>query len=70
MWVVRCCLNGFDSNFPMRLHNVTQNYCVYTDGTSDVYATQGNCGLLGTESNRKVGISPNGDFSMLPVQPP
>ncbi len=61
---------GFDTNYPMRLHNVAQNYCVYTDGTADVYATQGNCGLLGTESNRKVGIFPGGDFSAMPVQPP
>jgi hypothetical protein len=43
---------------------------VYTDGTSDVYATQGNCGLLGTESNRKVGIYPGGVFSVAPIQPP
>ncbi len=62
--------NGFDMNYPMRLHSAAQNYCVYTDGTSDVYASQGNCGLLGTENNRKIGIYPNGDFSAPPVQPP
>ncbi len=66
----RYTTSGFDPNFPMRLHNVAQNYCVYTDGTSDVYATQGNCGLLGTENNRKVGLFPGGDFSALPTQPP
>jgi len=41
----------------------------YTDGTNNVYASQGNCGLLGTESGRKVGIYPGGDFSMAPLQP-
>jgi hypothetical protein len=66
----RYTTGGFDPNFPMRLHSAAQNYCAYTDATSDVYATQGNCGLLGTENNRKVGIFPNGDFSAMPVQPP
>jgi hypothetical protein len=60
---------GFDMQYPMRLHNVAHNFCVYTDGTADVYASLGNCGLLGTENNRKIGIYPNGDFSMLPAQP-
>jgi hypothetical protein len=66
----RYTTGGFDPDFPMRLHNVAQNYCVYTDGTSEVYATQGNCGLLGTENNRKVGIYPDGVFSVAPIQPP
>nr|MBK7070594.1 hypothetical protein [Deltaproteobacteria bacterium] len=43
--------------------------CITTDGTNNVYASQGNCGLLGTESGRKVGIYPGGDFSMAPLQP-
>jgi hypothetical protein len=60
---------GFDMRFPMRLHSAAYNYCVYTDGTNDVYATQGNCGLLGTENNRKVGVYPGGDFSIAPLQP-
>jgi hypothetical protein len=60
---------GFDMQFPMRLHSAAQNYCLYTDGTGDVYATQGNCGLLGTENNRKVGIYADGDFMATPAQP-
>ncbi len=60
---------GFDMQFPLRLHSAVYNYCVYTDGTNDVYASQGNCGLLGTENNRKIGIYLGGDFSMAPVQP-
>lgn len=60
---------GFDMMFPLRLHNASYNYCLYTDGTNDVYASQGNCGLLGTENNRKLGIYMAGDFSMAPVQP-
>jgi hypothetical protein len=57
-------------NYPMRFHSVGQGYCLYTDATADVYATQGNCDLLGTEDNRKVGIYSSGDFSALPMQPP
>ena len=60
---------GLDPNFPMRLHNVAYNYCVYTNATADVYATQGNCGLLGTEDYRKLGIYPGGDFTVAPLQP-
>lgn len=60
---------GLDPQYPMRLHNVAQNYCVYTNATADVFATQGNCGLLGTEDYRKLGVYPGGDFSGLPLQP-
>lgn len=61
--------SGFDRQFPMRLHSAAFNFCVYTDGTNDVYASQGNCALLGTENGRKIGIYPSGDFSMPPLQP-
>jgi hypothetical protein len=62
---------GLDPKFPMRLHSAapTYNYCAYTDFTADVFATQGNCGLLGTEDNRKIGIYAGGDFSLTPPQP-
>ncbi|MBL8916622.1 MAG: thrombospondin type 3 repeat-containing protein [Archangium sp.] len=62
---------GNDMMFPMRLHSAapTYNYCAYTDFTADVFATQGNCGLAGTENNRKIGIYANGDFSITPPQP-
>ncbi len=60
---------GFDPNFPLRLHSAAFNFCLHTDGTSNVYAAQGNCSLLGTENNRKVGIYRGGDFSMAPLQP-
>jgi hypothetical protein len=48
---------------------VAHNYCLYADGSNDVFATLGNCGLLGTENGRKVGIYPSGDFSRAPLQP-
>lgn len=60
---------GFDRQYPLRLHNLAHNFCVYTDGTNDVYASLGNCGLLGTENGRKVGIYASGDFSAAPLQP-
>ncbi len=60
---------GFDMQFPMRLHSRAQNYCMYTDFSGDVYATQGNCGLAGTEGGRKVGIYTGGNFMMSPAQP-
>jgi hypothetical protein len=60
---------GFDARYPMRLHSAAYNYCLYTDGTGDVFATQGNCGLLGTENGRKVGIYRGGDLMMTPLQP-
>ena len=51
------------------LHSAAFNYCAYTDFTADVFATQGNCGLLGTEDNRKIGLYPAGNFSLTPPQP-
>lgn len=60
---------GLDPKFPMRLHSAAYNYCAYTDFTADVFATQGNCGLLGTEDNRKVGLYADGNFSLTPPQP-
>jgi len=60
---------GFDTNFPIRLHNVADNFCAYTDFTGNVYGTSLNCGLAGTESNRKVGLYYGGAFDSLPYQP-
>ncbi|MDI1428602.1 thrombospondin type 3 repeat-containing protein [Polyangium sorediatum] len=60
---------GFDANFPIRLHNVDDNFCAYTDFTGEVYGTAGNCGLAGTESNRKVGLYYGGAFDTQPYQP-
>jgi Thrombospondin type 3 repeat len=60
---------GFDEKFPLRLHNVAENFCPYTDFTGYVYGTIANCGLAGTESNRKVGLYRGGDFTRSPVQP-
>lgn len=60
---------GFDTSYPLRLRADDYNYCLYTDGTGLVYATQGNCALLGTQDNRKVGIYADGDFTRAPLQP-
>ena len=60
---------GFDRMFPLRLRSAAFNFCVYTNDTSDVFASQGNCALLGSENNRKVGIYAGGDFSAAPLQP-
>ncbi len=60
---------GFDAQHPMRLHSAAYNYCVYTNDTSDVFASQGNCGLLGTQNYRKIGIYADGDFTRMPLQP-
>jgi hypothetical protein len=60
---------GADMKFPIRMHNVAENYCAYTDFTGQVYGTALNCGLAGTESNRKVGIYYGGAFDMPPYQP-
>ncbi|MEZ4391579.1 MAG: thrombospondin type 3 repeat-containing protein [Polyangiales bacterium] len=60
---------GFDAQHPMRLRSAAFNFCAYTDGTGNVFASQGNCSLLGTENGRKVGIYPNGDLSRPPLQP-
>lgn len=60
---------GLDQNFPIRLHNAAENFCAYTDFTGEVFGTALNCGLAGTESNRKVGLYFGGDFGMLPYQP-
>jgi hypothetical protein len=61
--------SGFDAGFPVRLHNVADDFCVYTDFTGNVYGTVLNCGLAGTESNRKVGLYYGGDFATKPYQP-
>lgn len=60
---------GFDPSFPIRLRSVAQGYCLYTDGTGLVYATQWNCDLLGTQDGRKIGLYPEGNFSVSPLQP-
>ncbi len=60
---------GFDTQFPIRLHNVADNFCAYTDFTGNVYGTSLNCGLAGTESNRKVGLYYGGAFDTQPYQP-
>jgi hypothetical protein len=60
---------GFDVNFPIRLHNVADDFCAYTDFTGEVYGTALNCGLAGTESNRKVGLYYGGAFDTQPYQP-
>ena len=60
---------GFDPRFPMHLKNAAYGYCLYTDGTGLVYATQGNCGLPGTQDSRKVGLYPGGNLSARPLQP-
>lgn len=60
---------GFDVSFPIRMHNVAENFCAYTDLTGQVYGTVLNCGLAGTESNRKVGLYFGGAFDLPPYQP-
>lgn len=60
---------GSDPKYPMRMHNVAEDFCIYTDLTGLVYGTIVNCGLAGTESNRKVGLYPGGAFTLPPLQP-
>lgn len=60
---------GTDMNFPLRMRNAAENFCIYTDLTGLVYGTAGNCALAGTESNRKVGLYAGGDFDKPPYQP-
>ncbi len=55
---------GFDMQFPLRLHSAAYNYCVYTDGTNDVYASQGNCWLAGHRDQPQDRDLSGGDFSM------
>ncbi len=60
---------GLDEQWPLRLHNVAEDFCAYTDFTGWVYGTIINCGLAGTEDNRKVGLYMNGDFDSVPFTP-
>lgn len=60
---------GADKDYPLRLHNAAEDFCIYTDLTGLVYGTALNCGLAGTESNRKVGIYSGGVFDKPPFQP-
>lgn len=60
---------GFDTAFPMRLHNVAKDFCAYTDFTNNVFGTIANCGLAGTENGRKVGLYLGGDYEGEAVQP-
>lgn len=60
---------GLDVNYPVRMHNVAENFCAYTDFSGQVYGTALNCGLAGTESNRKVGLYYGGAFEFPPYQP-
>jgi hypothetical protein len=60
---------GADPKYPLRLHNVAENFCIYTDLTGLVYGTALNCGLAGTDANRKAGLYPGGAFDQPPYQP-
>lgn len=60
---------GLSAGHPGRLHATSDDFCAYTDFTGNVYGTIGNCGLAGTESNRKVGLYPYGDFARPPLDP-
>ena len=60
---------GLDPAYPVRLHNVASNFCIYTDGTGNVFGTLSNCGLAGTENNRKFGIYFGGNFNSTPFTP-
>lgn len=60
---------GFDAAWPMRMHNVADDFCAYTDFTNNVFGTAGNCGLAGTEGGRKIGIYAGGDTSGSALQP-
>ena len=60
---------GLDAAWPARLHATSDDFCAYTDFTGNVYGTIANCGLAGTESGRKVGVFPYGDFSAAPSAP-
>jgi hypothetical protein len=60
---------GFDAAWPLRLHNEADDFCIYTDFTGYVYGTIVNCGLAGTDANRKVGLYFGGDFETEPFSP-
>jgi hypothetical protein len=60
---------GLDAQWPLRLHNVADDFCAYTDFSGWVYGTIVNCGLAGTDSNRKVGLYMDGDFETTPFTP-
>ncbi|TNE91700.1 MAG: hypothetical protein EP330_04400 [Deltaproteobacteria bacterium] len=60
---------GLDASYPMRMHNVADNFCAYTDFTNNVFGTAGNCGLAGTENGRKIGIYAGGDYTGTALQP-
>ncbi|MEC7984549.1 MAG: ricin-type beta-trefoil lectin domain protein [Myxococcota bacterium] len=60
---------GLEEKWPLRFHNVAKDFCIYTDYTGFVYGTIINCGLAGTERNRKIGLYVGGDFTQSPVIP-
>jgi hypothetical protein len=60
---------GLDEQWPLRLHNDADDFCAYTDFTGWVYGTVINCGLAGTEDNRKIGLYLNGDLESEPYSP-
>jgi hypothetical protein len=60
---------GSSNTYPYRLHNRSQNFCVYTDDTGNVHGTLGNCGLAGSASTRKFGLIPDGEFSQQSYRP-
>ncbi|MCB9765770.1 MAG: hypothetical protein H6739_38705 [Alphaproteobacteria bacterium] len=60
---------GYEARWPARLHNVADDFCIYTDNTGLVYGTIVNCNLAGSDAGRKVGIYAGGDFEGEPLQP-
>jgi hypothetical protein len=61
--------NGQQAQWPGRLHSTSDDFCMYTDFTGNVYGTIGNCDLAGTESGRRVGIYAYGDTTGVPLAP-
>ena len=47
---------GTDAKFPLRLHNVAENFCIYTDLTGLTYGTVLNCDLPARNRTAKSGL--------------
>lgn len=60
---------GTDEYYPFRLHNRSKNFCIYTNGQTEVYGTLGNCDLWLSEKTRRFGLIPDGELTQKSYRP-
>lgn len=68
-WTVDLYQGGADASYPVRLRNLGNGICIYTDIAGNAYGSTGNCNLPGMDSGLNFGIYFEGNFASTPFRP-